>query len=295
MQIDGIGASRRANGDANTEGTMMTRDPKVLWRGRSAVAGLCLLLALAGCGLNGVDIPGLNGPSTLGLSVVVTITPDVLVADAVSTASITATLRGPDGAPATGRNIFFAVTDENFNYVDLGTLKSTTRATPQGVPQIVEPTQANGVAQVIYRVPARESVTAIERIHITARLVSDDAQGQQTKYATLELRPAEVRRFPEVPGNTDPDCDFFIDPEIGPNPGGAYPTRFTIRFRSTASDPDLGGFIVRYFWDFGDGTQDDKPDVNKAYILPGVYTVQHVVTDNVGAQSLCFVDVVIAD
>ena len=274
---------------------MMTRDPEVLWRGRSAVAGVCLLLAQAGCGLNGVDVPPLSGPSTLGLSVVLTITPDVLLTDAVSTASVVATLRGPDGKPVAGRPIFFAVTDENFNFVDLGTLQSTVATFPNPGPQVTEVTQGNGIAQVIYRVPERISLTEIERIHIIARLVSDDAQGQSYKSVTVELRPAEVRRFPPLDGNTSPSCAIFVDPPVGPNPPpdtGTYPTNFTIRLKDASSDPDKGDFVVRYFWDFGDGNQDDgHPDTQHAFALPGTYTVTHVVTDSHGAQSPCTVDV----
>lgn len=274
---------------------MMTRDPKVLWRGRSAVAGLCLLLAQAGCGLNGVSVPPLNGPSTLGLSVVLTITPDVLLADAVSTASVVATLSGPNGKPVAGRAIFFAVTDENFNFLDLGSLQSTVATFPNPGPQVTEVTQGNGIAQVIYRVPERISLTAEQSIHIIARLVSDDANGQEYKSVQLELRPAEVRRFPPDPFNTAPICNFFVDPPVPVNPDGTtYPVNFTIRFKSTSSDPDTGDFIARYFWDFGDGRQiDGQPDVQHAWVLPGTYTVTHVVTDSHGVQADCTLPVTI--
>ena len=59
------------------------------------------------------------------------------------------------------------------------------------------------------------------------------------------------------------------------------------RFQSTASDPTAGGSIVRYEWDFGDGTVDDKPNVNKAYPVAGTYVVQHTVVDNNGAKGSC--------
>jgi PKD repeat protein len=250
-----------------------------------------LVVALSGCGLSKVDVPPLSGPSTFGFSVSLTITPDVLLADAVSTASIVATLRGPDGKPVSGRAVFFAVTDENFNFLDLGTLQSTVATFPNPGPQVTEFTQGNGIAQVIYRVPERISLTAIERVHIIARLVGDDAQGQTYKSVTVELRPAEVRRFPPLDGNTKPTCDFFVDPPVGPD-GGSYPTSFTIRFKSTSSDPDPGDFIARYFWDFGDGHQEDgKPDVQHAFFLPGTYIVTHVVTDSHGGQSDCTLNI----
>lgn len=248
---------------------------------------LALGVALAGCGLDKVDVPDYSGPSTLGLNLLVTATPDVLVADAVSTAIVQATLRGPNGEPVGNRAVFFAVTDENGAFVDLGTLQSST--TPAAFPgvQITEATQSNGIAQVVYRVPERISLTAIQRIYITARLVGTDADGQQYKSARVELRPAEVRRFPENPSNTPPLCGFFVDPEVGPF-GGTYPTNFVVRFRSTSSDAQ--GPIVRYFWDFGDSSQNDQatsPDTSHAWRSPGNYPVTHVVTDTNGVQSAC--------
>jgi hypothetical protein len=54
---------------------------------------------------------------------------------------------------------------------------------------------------------------------------------------------------------------------------------------SGAADPD--GTIVRYDWDFGDGTRlrDGGPSPQHVYTLPGTYTVTLVVTDNEGAST----------
>jgi PKD repeat protein len=48
---------------------------------------------------------------------------------------------------------------------------------------------------------------------------------------------------------------------------------------------------VRYFWDFGDGAQDDKPDVVHRYGFPGEYSVVHIVTSSGGAEATCTKDV----
>jgi DNA-binding beta-propeller fold protein YncE len=54
---------------------------------------------------------------------------------------------------------------------------------------------------------------------------------------------------------------------------------------SGAADPD--GRIVRYDWDFGDGTvvPDGGPSPRHVYTQPGTYTVTLVVTDNEGAST----------
>jgi len=55
----------------------------------------------------------------------------------------------------------------------------------------------------------------------------------------------------------------------------------TISFNASASsDPD--GFIVSYFWDFGDGTNATGVTVDHAYIDDGNYTVTLTVTDDDG-------------
>jgi bacillopeptidase F len=75
-------------------------------------------------------------------------------------------------------------------------------------------------------------------------------------------------------------------PSLGPNPDGTFPTGFQILFQSTSSDTPPGR-IVRYEWDFGDGTGDLKPDVNHSYGIAGTYSVFHTVTDNNGAIDTC--------
>jgi len=264
-------------------------------RGRGRIvssAALCLLLGLSGCGLDKVDIPALDGPSTYGLSLLVHISPDVLTADAVSTASVQAQLRGPDGQPVAGRAVFFQIVDSSGTPVAIGQLGPTSDRVPNNRgPEVTEVTGADGVAEVIYRVPERIAFNDVSFIQILARLVGNDAQGQQTKSVTLEIRPAEARTFPSNPTNAAPTCGFFVDPPQGPV-GGAYHLGQVLRLISTASDSD--GSIIRYYWDFGDGTSEDgKTEVDKAYFRSGNYTITHVCTDNNGAQGAFTLDVTI--
>jgi DNA-binding beta-propeller fold protein YncE len=66
-----------------------------------------------------------------------------------------------------------------------------------------------------------------------------------------------------------------------PGPAGAA----TVFDASSAVDPD--GSIVRYDWDFGDGTvlRDGGPTPTHVYTSPGSYSVTLVVTDNEGAST----------
>jgi hypothetical protein len=237
---------------------------------RVARGGLVLVaVALAGgCGLTDVTIPDLFGPSGHAVNMRLHVTPDVVVADGISSALVEAELSGVDGRPLAGRDIFFAITDAVGFFADIGTLSS-----PRAV------TDGNGVARVVYRVPPRTDFTANGSVLIVARPVADDAQGQFYRFARIEIRSAEPRLFPENFGNANPTCSFATE-----FPDGQFVGRAAL-FQSTSTDED--GFIVRYAWDFGDGTRDDKPDVVHIYRSAGTYTVFHKVTDNNGGEDTC--------
>ncbi len=61
-------------------------------------------------------------------------------------------------------------------------------------------------------------------------------------------------------------------------------TSETIYFNASQSY-DLDGFIVSYFWDFGDGTNATGVNVTHAYVDDGTYTVTLSVTDDDGATA----------
>ena len=77
-----------------------------------------------------------------------------------------------------------------------------------------------------------------------------------------------------------PHCNFITEPAVGP-----FRANQVIGFHSTSSDDD--GTIIRYEWNFGDGTSGDAPDTAKIYRTPGSYTVTHSVIDDDGARMSC--------
>ena len=256
---------------------------------RIAATLLSCALTLQGCGLDDVQVPGsLVGPSELGLSLQVLAIPDIVLADGIQTAVIQAVVQDQNGKRVAGKGIVFVIMDEAGRIAEIGQLTSASGARVFGSTTI--PSNANGIAQVVYTTPERRDFTADTRLLIGARPVGTDATGAPYWTVSLELRSAEPRRFPEVPGNGSPTCSFNVAPN---NP--VYTEGTVLRFFSTASDSD--GYIVRYEWYFGDGTSsvggEGEIDRQKGYPLAGTYTVTHIVTDNVGAQAGCSRTVVI--
>ena len=246
-------------------------------------------LTFQGCGLDKVEVPGsLVGPSELGLSLEMLALPDIVVADGIQTSIIRVVVRDHNGQPAAGRPIVFEIADESGRTAEIGTLTSSTGARVFGATTITS--NAQGIAQVVYTTPERRDLTADMRLVIYARPVGTDASSRSKNYVRLDLKSAEPRRFPQIPGNTSPNCNFNIAPNNPINKEGTV-----LRFFSTANDPD--GYIVRYEWYFGDGTSSSGAeghiDIQKGYPLAGTYTATHIVTDNAGAQAACFVDIVI--
>jgi PKD repeat protein len=267
----------RAIALANFREMTMTRHLRPIrglgWMSRLAL--VALLVGTAACGLDEVQIPDFEGPSEYGLAVVLQALPDVLTANGRNRATIVATVRDQNGAPASGRPIFFALADESGNFADLGSL-SDENVTTDG----------NGVARTIYTTPPRTDATADQSVLILARPVGDNANSAFYRQVRIELRSAEPRLFPQVPA-TPPFCGFIIEPAVGP-----YKVNTSILFQTTSSD---NGTIVRYEWDFGDGTKSDQPDEEHHYGVANTYTVTHAVTDDDGGQTPCTKTVVVVN
>lgn len=238
-------------------------------RGSGAtVAAVITLLALNGCGLDEVSIPDLTGPASLGIDLKISATPDVLTADGRSFATITVTVRDQNGQPKSGQQLFFAIADESGNFADLGSLSEERPFTGGG-----------GVASVRYTTPPRPDATADQTVLVVVRPFGDDANAAVYRSVRIELRSAEPRLFPQVPNNTPPSCSFILEPATGP-----YKVNTSVLVQTTSFDSD--GTIIRYEWDFGDGSpKSDQPDEEHHYSSTGTFLITHVVTDDDGAQS----------
>jgi PKD domain-containing protein len=246
-------------------------------RGMALCLSASLALSFGGCTTHEVSIPDLDGPSEQGFSIRLSLSKDVLVADGRDFAVVTATVRGPDGRPAQNQDVFFAIADESGRFADIGVIVGSNGP---GTGATVR-TNAQGVAQVLYEAPPRTDATANQSVLVLARLVGSDFNGATYHSVRIELRSAEPRLFPANPNNAPPLCSFITEPNVGPFRRGQV-----IGFHSTSVDTD--GVIIRYEWNFGDGTTGDSPDTAKVYGAAGSYTVTHSVIDDDGGRASCF-------
>lgn len=253
------------------------------WAGGRGAMLFVALLAFNGCGLDDVDIPELDGPSTFASNLTLRITPDLLVADGQSQAVVTAQFFDVNGRPAANREVFFTIADEDGRFAAIGHFP-----TAQGPAfAVTVRTDANGVARVVYQVPPRTDATADQTVLIAARPIGEDASGALYRTVRLELRSAEPRLFPPTPGNEGPACGIVVEAPNGFRPNVA------ILFQTTSFDTD--GTIVRYEWNCGSNNNqvNYSPDIACVYRTPGSYSVTQRVTDDDGAQSTCGASVTI--
>ncbi len=288
------------------------------WISGPGVMLLGALLVFQGCGLNDVDIPELDGPSTFAAGLSLRATPDLLVADGRSQAVITAVFFDENGRPAPNRDIFFTIADEDGQFAAIGNFPTSEGP---GFAVTVR-TNGEGIARVVYQAPPRTDATADQTVLIAARPIGDDASTAMYRTVRIELRSAEPRLFPPNPDNDGPICQFVIEtprgscvrpaplpsatptpipnpsavptqappttlPTPGPGSGGACQVGVNqpVLVQTTSFDPD--GVIVRYLWNFNNGRAADTPDSIVAYTSPGVFAITHQVTDDDGATAVC--------
>ena len=103
-------------------------------------------------------------------------------------------------------------------------------------------------------------------------------------------RTDSISRSVPVGQSDAPVAQFTFSP-ANPQPNDE------VRFNAAGSTPAAGRRIVRYRWDFGDGTTASGQQVSHRYSLPRTYNVTLTVTDDIGRTSVVTqsVDVALPD
>lgn len=225
-------------------------------------AVLALAVTAAGCTVKKTEVPPLSGPSELGLSVQVRVSPDILGQDGQSQASIEITARGPDSRPI-GSLPLRVETEVAGVLADYGRL--STRSVVTG---------SDGIARLTYTAPPplAEPVDNFTVVLLKVTPINGD-------YANAVERTAEIRIVPPgngviLPPNSPPVAAF----EITPTPVTTF-VPATFDASSSKDDGRPCGGNCSYAWNFGDGSNGSGMVVSHEYRTAGTYVVRLTVTD----------------
>jgi len=232
------------------------------------------ILAVTGCSLDKQSAPDLTGPSEMGLSLAVTVTPDAITQNGQAQATVEIVARDAMNQPVRGLTLrletLIPIDGGGLVPADFGTLSSKTASTGN-----------DGRASVVYQAPPAPPPSANSDTTVTIAVTPVG-----TNYATSVARNVQIRLTrPGVilPPNGAPTADFFFSPSA---PREADNVLFD---GSGSNDPD--GTIVSYAWNFGDGGTGSGVRATHAYDLAGSYTVTLTVTDDRGIKATAAKDV----
>jgi PKD repeat protein len=211
--------------------------------------------------------PPMTGPSELALRVALQITPDSILQDGASQASLSIDTATPDGRPVRGLSLRVATM---FNGVvqDFGTLSAKTVVTGE-----------DGRARVTYTAPPRpaEPVEQGNVVTLLVEPIGNDYQGETQRSVTLRLVTPGVL----LPPNGAPEPEFTY------SPSGPLPLQDIVFDASQTLDEGVPcGSACSYRWDFGDGTSATGIFVKHQYGKGGTYQIKLTVTDVRGASSI---------
>jgi len=229
---------------------------------RMTIGAALAALSTVGCTVSSVDVPGLQGPSELGLSITLTVVPDILSLDGASQAQVTIVVRDAQGQPLANVTLRAEILAAG-RIVDCGALSARTLATGD-----------DGRAWLTYTAPQFPCDASGE---VTLRFTpfGTDAANQIPRQVFIRLvEPGVI-----LPGGPSPS--FTIN-------GSATLTALLpfvdVLFDGSGSTPAPGTAITLYRWDFGDGTTASGSTLFHRF-QPGTYFVTLTATDTNGVSS----------
>jgi PKD repeat protein len=230
---------------------------------RQALA-VVAVLAITGCALDKQPAPALSGPSEMGLSISVSVTPDIITQDGQSEATVSVLVLDASNRPVVGLSM----------RVDTSVRGSVIDTFGQLVSRNIS-TDSSGRASVRYISPPAPPANANatdEIVTFHVRPIGSSFGTETARTVQLQVSPSTVRLGP----NGTPIADFTFSPTT--------PKELeAVHFNASASKDD--GQIVSYSWTFGDGSASSGVSPVHSYHLAGKYIVTLTVTDDRGLSA----------
>lgn len=249
-------------------------------------------VALSGCTTKKADAPPISGPSELGLSLELRVSPDVLVMDGVSQSTLTITSRDSNGAVQPNVDVRVEVTSGGQIVDVIGRLSTKNvrtggdgRATltytaPNTVPNTNS--DSGGMGVTLIATPAGYDYRAAFSRQVDIRLVP---QG-----VTLPESGFPLPRFTFSPTNPGEEQDVLFDASTSI----AACLRNPADPNNAASCTPADGTITSYQWDFGNGQTASGQRVTTRFATRGNYAVTLIVTNDRGFSNQVSQNVAVA-
>jgi PKD repeat protein len=216
---------------------------------------------MAACTMQKQEAPPLTGPSELGTSVQVLLSPDVLPTDGGSQSLVTILARDSNGQPL--RNLSLRTEIRvNGQANDFGSLSARNVVT-----------DASGKATLVYTAPSISGgVDTGTIVEVMATPVGTNFSNATPSSATIRLVPTSVVVPPD---GMQPD--FTFTPSA---PGQGQAVFFQSTSKASAVNP-----IVSFRWDFGDGETATGSTATHAYSEPATYFARLTTFDATGRSA----------
>ena len=248
--------------------------------GFAAVTLLAAGLAVSACKLKNAELGPFGGPSELGRSITITVTPNALTKDGSSTATIDIVARRKNGEPLGSLSATVEICtdfDTNGDFIadcfDLGRLNER---------QIR--TDGAGRAEVFYTAP-RDTGSALdienlaERVFILVTPEAPEGGGAGStipRRVTIRLLPLGGAPPPQ-PAPTTPVASFTVSA----SPTAGVPVEFDGSGSLDAEGATGNATLIDYAWDFGDGARGKGQVTTHTYDEPDSYVVTLTVSNGV--------------
>jgi PKD repeat protein len=228
---------------------------------------LALVTLGAACSVQETTIPSLSGPSELALRIAIQVTPDEILQDGSSQATLQIEAANFDGRPARATSLRIATTFEGV-IQDFGTLSAKTVVTGD-----------DGRARVVYTAPPRpvQPVDDFNVVTFQVTPIGTDFNGEVPRTAQLRLLPPGAVLPPNVP----PVPDFSFTPT-----SPTVLTNVVFDASATTDDGATCGPRCAYNWDFGDGQSGAGVFVTHSFAQQGNFQVRLTATDARGASTM---------
>lgn len=224
-------------------------------------AGIAAALALvAGCSVHKQEAPSLTGPSGLGTTLTISVSPDVLARDGASQSLVTVTAIGPNGQALPNLPLRLDVLNASGQITDaLGTLSAKNLVT-----------NGSGQATAVFTSPAGiPGLTVATTVEIGATPSGTDFSNETMRVAQIQLVPPGVIGAP--PSLLKPD--FTV-----PSPTVGDSTVFTATVVDSKGN-DAHNEVTQFNWSFGDGGTQSGQSVTHTFTSPGIFPVTLTITD----------------